>query len=151
MTHCVGVCCLLGDGIRGPPIPVKFSLQLWYSGGLGPCPLLCRPDPGDLWLDCRTLPPASCATFILCHYFCVCLIAVVQPDRLPNFYSVSEIQDASSHAAILHPASTLWVAGLAADTRQHGWAHSEEPTFLRPARCVRVQLFSQALESVRNY
>lgn len=38
-----------GDGVRWPPLPVQFSVQLRCSGGLGPCPLLCWSHKGDVF------------------------------------------------------------------------------------------------------
>lgn len=61
---------------------------------------------------------------------------MVQQDRLPHLYAVPEIPEASSSAAFLHPTSSLWVAGLATNTRQHGWNHSEEPPLLWLSRYV---------------
>lgn len=74
--------------------------------------------------------------------------AVAQPDRLPHLRPVPAVPKTPPSAAVLHPSSSLWVAGLAAGSGEHGRVHPEEPALIWVPRYGHFGFSCSVLKSV---
>lgn len=80
---------------------------------------------------------ATVRTLFLTSYFPVfSMFTVVPASRLWPFYSIRNSQEELPWAALLYPASFLYLETLGYCAKQHTGEHSTEPSFLRIYRWV---------------